>query len=58
MKAVLVNSSILPILLQAMVLQLPLAMQAAVQVRSGGGWRPLAALCGWALLRQPWTPCL
>jgi hypothetical protein len=32
-KAVLVNSSILPILLQSLVLQLPLGMQAAVQVR-------------------------
>ena len=35
-KAVLVNSSILPILLQSLVLQLPLGMQAAVQVRRCG----------------------
>ncbi len=38
-KAVLVSSSILPILLQSLVLQLQLPLQAAVQVRQGwGGW--------------------
>lgn len=37
-KAVLVSSSILPILLQSLVLQLQLPLQAAVQVRWGGGW--------------------
>ena len=42
-QAVLVNSSILPILLQALVLQLPLALQAAVQVRARGGSHRRAA---------------
>ena len=38
-KAVLVSSSILPILLQSLVLQLQLPLQAAVQVRQGGQGR-------------------